>query len=160
MEEVTPSSLATLGGNEILNNVCGGTFEGTFARRWMSHFAASPTVCTIIWRKLFPVNVNIRPDEHMPRGAHPRHLLWALYFLKGYPLNNTARSTVSTTNMRVDEKTWRKWTKLFVDAISYLESEVVSLVYILFVCPIATPQTNVHYRLCGNLDIYKRLLVI
>lgn len=133
MEKVTPSSLATLGGNEILNDVYGGTFKGTFVRRWMSHFAASPTVCTIIWKKLFPDDVNIR-DEHMPRGAHPRHLLWALYFLKVYPKESVARSLVSTTNMTVDEKTWRKWTTLFVDAISYLESEVVSLVHILFVC--------------------------
>ena len=130
MQQVTPSVLAHLGGKEILNDEYQGEFCGTFVRRWMQHFAASPTVCAIIWNKL-------EPYKTMPRGAHPRHLLWALYFLKGYPKEGEARSLVSTATMKVCEKTWRKWTTLFVDAISYLESEVVSLISTLsclFVC--------------------------
>ena len=66
----------------------------------------------------------------MPKGVHPRHLLWALYFLKVYPVVEIGRGAVAGKKELglagvVDEKTWRKWTKIFVEAISYLESEVV-----------------------------------
>ena len=31
----------------------------------------------------------------MPKGVHPRHLLWALYFLKVYPVVEIGRGAVA-----------------------------------------------------------------
>ena len=100
-------------------------FDCVFARRWMALFVATPTVCTIIWDKLDPYNT-------MPKGVCLRHWLWALYFMKVYPVVSVGRGAVAGEKnlgfaSPVDEKTWREWTKIFVEAISYLESTVVSL---------------------------------
>lgn len=116
-EHHTSKAFAILGADEILK--CGYTgFKGTFARRWMSAFAARPLVCSMIWDKLDPFNT-------MPRGVHMRHLLWAMYFMKVYPSEHTGRAAVAFPPLIVDEKTWRKWIHTFVVAISFLEAEVV-----------------------------------
>lgn len=58
----------------------------------------------------------------MPKGVQPKHLLWGLLFLTTYDTEENLAQRVGN----VDEKTFRKWSRLFVDAISYLECEVVS----------------------------------
>ena len=58
----------------------------------------------------------------MPMGVDPKHLLWALYFLTVYDTEHNSSQRVG----KVDEKTYRKWSELFVEAISWLEYEVVS----------------------------------
>lgn len=64
----------------------------------------------------------IDPEEYMPNGAEPKHMTWAFYFLKQY-----ATEEVLSVNLGdYDEQTIRKWVWLFVDAISYQESRVVS----------------------------------
>lgn len=82
-------------------------------RRFFSAFGTSPTVCSIIWTFLEPT-VN--------RWASPDHLLWSLFFLKVYPTEAIGSSTVG-----VHEKTFRKWVWFFVEAISYLETDIVSI---------------------------------
>ena len=53
-------------------------------------------------------------------GATVVHMLWALMFLKVYS-NKTTMSTMAG----VDEKTFRKWAWVLIEAISDLESSVV-----------------------------------
>ena len=86
-----------------------------FNRRWNSAFGASPEVCSVLWNK-------IDPFKTMPMGVDPKHLLWALYFLTVYDTEHNSSQRVG----KVDEKTYRKWSELFVEAISWLEYEVVS----------------------------------
>lgn len=86
-----------------------------FDRRWMSAFGANPDVCCILWNK-------IKPLATMPSGVKAKHLLWGLIFLNVYDTEENLAQRVGN----VDEKTFRKWSHLFVEAISYLECEVVS----------------------------------
>ena len=58
----------------------------------------------------------------LPEKGRPKHLLWALYFLKVYPKQGQGCSVVGA----VDPKTFRKWVWAFIGAIADLVDEVVS----------------------------------
>ncbi len=58
----------------------------------------------------------------MPAGVNPKHILWALLSLTVYDTEHNRAQRLGN----VAEKIYRKWSKLFVIAISYLECEVVS----------------------------------
>lgn len=88
--------------------------EGVFDRRWNAAFGARPHVCCILWDML-------EPERTMPPGAQLKHLLWGLLFMTTYDIEETLAHRA-----KVDEKTFRKWSQLFVVAISYLECDVVS----------------------------------
>jgi hypothetical protein len=79
-------------------------------------FGTSFVVCADLWNRLDPVN-KISP------GSEPKHLLWSLLFMKVYSSEKVHVRLVGG----VDEKTFRKWAWLFVDAIASLKSEVVSV---------------------------------
>lgn len=83
-------------------------------RRFRACFGASPGRCTDVWRMINPVDI-------MPRGVQPHHLLWALLFLKVYATETVLTAMVDSP----DEKTFRKWCRLFVVEISWLEIDVV-----------------------------------
>ena len=91
------------------------TRNNTFDQRWKSSFGAPPEVCCELWNK-------IDPYKTMPAGVDPKHILWALLFLTVYDTEHNSAQRLGN----VDEKTYRKWSELFVIAISYLECEVVS----------------------------------
>ena len=91
-------------------------------RRFRSFYGASSSTCERLW-------MLIDPYKTMPRGVQPFHLLWGLLFLKVYATEPVHCSIVGCP----DEKTFRKWSILFVNAISQLENEIVSVVNI-FVC--------------------------
>lgn len=92
----------------------------TFDRRFRSTFGTSSDVCSVLWNMLQPYTT-----MHQ-NGIVPHHLLWSLMFLKEY-----AHETVHCAMVGgVDEKTFRKWSWLFVDAISFLEPMVVSVLMI------------------------------
>lgn len=83
-------------------------------RRFRSFFGVSPEICSRLWGMLDPCAT-------MENGAVPEHLLWALMFMKIYATNSVLCALVGG----VDEKTYRKWTWIFVNAISYLEGSVI-----------------------------------
>ena len=83
--------------------------------RFKAFFGICPEGCSMIWDML-------QPNETMPKGVKPEHLLWGLLFMKVYA---TETALVSMVNAP-DEKTFRKWSQRFVVDISWLESEVVS----------------------------------
>ena len=88
----------------------------TFDRRFRSHFGTTPSICTIIWERLDPYHT----IELEYRGVKVKHLLWALMFMKMYCAEHIHASLAG-----VDEKTFRKWSWIFIDAIAGLEYEVV-----------------------------------
>jgi hypothetical protein len=71
----------------------------TGQRRFREFFGVSPLVCQEIWYKVL---------NQLPSGAKAKHLLWTLFFLK-----------------RSDEKSFRKWTWIFIDLISDLEVVII-----------------------------------
>jgi len=65
-------------------------------------------------------------DSLLPDKGHPKHLLWALHFMKAYPKQGPACATVGASSGAVDAKTFRKWVWAFIKAIAELEEVVVS----------------------------------
>ncbi len=63
----------------------------------------------------------------LPEGGRPKHLLWALHFMKVYPKQSPGCLAVSASAGAVDPKTHRKWVWVFINAIANLVDVVVSL---------------------------------
>ena len=65
------------------------------------------------------------------------HLLWALLFLKMYSNETEMAALCGGYEYAVDEKAFRKWSRLFVKQISYLIINVISLLFplLFFLCP-------------------------
>ncbi len=65
-------------------------------------------------------------DSLLPEGGRPKHLLWALHFMKVYPKQSPGCSAVGASAGAVDPKTHRKWVWAFIDAVANLDDIVVS----------------------------------
>ena len=96
-------------------------------RNFASLFGVSPALCSKLWTMLDPLH-------NLPEGSRPCYLLWALILLKVYATEAIHCSIVGG----VDRKTFRKWSWIFVEAISYFESEVVSIFMVQFDQPFYT----------------------
>jgi hypothetical protein len=83
-------------------------------QRFRANFGVGPVVCNFAWKLL--------RDNGQTNGAEPKHLLYALKWLKIYGTEH-----VLAGDLRIDEKTLRKWVWRFVYALSDLESDVVSI---------------------------------
>lgn len=94
-----------IGCSYVKHNINGSRITGY--RRFRAFFGVDPIVCSIVWEQL----KNDRP----PRSK-PKHLMWALMFLKIYTTENVFRGIVG-----VDEKTWRKWIWIFIDLMASLK---------------------------------------
>ena len=69
------------------------------------------------------------------RFSEVPHMLWAMYFVKCYPLTQEACAAAGGTNSgAVDPKTWKKYVWPMIYALADLEAEVVSLfLFVLFI---------------------------
>ncbi len=65
-------------------------------------------------------------DSLLPEGGHPKHLIWALQFLKVYPKQSPGCSAIGTSSGAVGPKTHCKWVWTFIHAIANLVNLVVS----------------------------------
>lgn len=83
--------------------------------RTRGFFGAPLSVITELWGRLVPLVA-------LP-GAHPKHLLWALVFLKVYSTTAVHCRLVGW----VDEKTFRKWSWYFLSLIASLKDDVIQL---------------------------------
>ena len=93
-----------------------GSSTATADRRFRQNFGVGPRVVAYLWDMLDPYStIGIE-------GLSPEHLLWSLLFLKVYAKESIHCAMAG----RVDEKTFRKWSWLFINEISFLEGEVVS----------------------------------
>jgi hypothetical protein len=82
------------------------------SRRFRANFGVGPVVCNVAWKML--------RDNGQTNGAEPKHLLYALKWLKIY-----GTESVLAGDLRIDEKTLRKWVWRFVYCLSNFESDVV-----------------------------------
>ncbi|KAI2498412.1 hypothetical protein MHU86_16109 [Fragilaria crotonensis] len=80
-------------------------------RDFRSHFGVSPTVCFMIWEKC--------KSSFLVHNVLPRHLLWALMFLKIY-----ATEDVLSTIAAVSRKTYRFWTWIVLMIIAKKKNDV------------------------------------
>jgi hypothetical protein len=66
-----------------------------------------------------------------PEKCKPKHLLWALYFLKVYPREGPGCSTVGGLKGAIDPKTKRKWVWWMLECIAVLADQVISPLFVL-----------------------------
>jgi hypothetical protein len=88
--------------------------KDTDERRFLATFGVAPVVCLTIWNLLIETG-------NLPPSSFEYHLLWGLMFLKLY-----CAESIHAALAGCDEKTFRKWSWAFVDAISFLKERVVS----------------------------------
>jgi len=96
-----------------------GRWSSTETRLFREFFGTSERVVELVWELV------VR-DELRPRGGRPKHLLWALHFLKVYPKQGPGCAFVGAFEGAVDAKTHQKWVWAFIDAIVQLLDVVVS----------------------------------
>jgi hypothetical protein len=94
----------------------------TKIRAFRETFGTSLLIVSKVWSMLWEEDV-------LTEGGRPKHLLWALHFLKVYPLKAPGCAAVGASGGAVDPKTHRKWVWAFIDAIATLVDEVVSLTH-------------------------------
>ena len=80
----------------------------TFLSTFRSVFGVTPELCAQLWFRVFPA---------APVGANPKHLLWALKFLRGYD-----REAANAACVGVHDRTYRKWQWIFVRALASLQT--------------------------------------
>ena len=77
-------------------------FEGRFTmRKFSANFGCTPIVCSKIWEFI-----------SFEEGLKPKHLLWALYFLKIYGKNDTMHFT-----FKVSDRTFTTWVWKVLESI-------------------------------------------
>jgi hypothetical protein len=87
-----------------------GSSTTTLLRRFAAHFGITPRHCAYLW--CFVEEAVKKKDA----VADKKHLLWCLNLLKTADTEHCMAG-----RWRADEKTIRKWTRLFLEAISSLE---------------------------------------
>jgi hypothetical protein len=118
LRHVTPDfeTLAREIQNRESRPVCAASTE---TRHFREFFGAPTHVVEKVWEL-------IKRESLLPEGGRPKHLLWALHFMKVYPKQSPGCSTVGTSAGAVDPKTHRKWVWAFIDAVANLDDVVVS----------------------------------
>ena len=111
---VDPAAFMSLG-REIISHPGRRNRLGEL-RAFRSHFGTVPVRCCLIWNMLRACD----EARAILNGALPKHLLWALMFLKLYGTEATLCGKA-----KCDEKTFRKWSWKFVQAIALLLHRVV-----------------------------------
>ena len=102
--------------NRMLHRSSSGS-DMLYERRFRAHFGVSPQVAARTW-DLLQSRGDPQPDE-----ATIDRFLWGLLLLMVYDVEQ-----VNCTHAAgVDEQTFREWSWHFIDAISYLEADVVGL---------------------------------
>ena len=95
--------------------------------------AAAPTkicsFCKIFGTRLPIVSIMLWEEDLLPEGGSPKHLLWALHFLKVYPLQAPGCAAVGASGGAINPKTHQKWVWAFIEAVSELVDVVVSFTY-------------------------------
>ena len=110
MEEITPLRFVEETDEWIGTARCNNKYKRD---AWMSYFGATPGVAAELWNRMVGHGILV-PD------SRPRYLLWALLFLRVY---NTEKMNRFTS--RVSEKTFREWSRYFVERIVDLEHEII-----------------------------------
>jgi hypothetical protein len=97
---------------------CVGTV-GMEDRHFREFFGANISIMSMVWDMLTANGLR-------PKKSRPKHLLWALYFLKVYPKQSPGCLDVGASTGAVNPKTMRKWVWQFIENIADLVDNVVS----------------------------------
>ena len=84
-------------------------------RRWRALFGATPYVCAKVW-----ILIDTPNNKRLPSNAQRKHLMWALLFLREYEVEESHACLTG-----VDEDTFRKWQKIFVEELTFLECRII-----------------------------------
>ena len=106
MEFIDPKVFWLLGAT-LSGNLSDQVSETSRLRRFRKIFGISAVTCSQVWKLCVP---------ELPQGAGPLHLLWTLYFLKQYGVEE-----VNSAFAQCDEKTFRKWCWIMIQALAELE---------------------------------------
>ena len=103
-----------------------GRSQAIFLTRWLSFFGVDPAVVVELWDM---IEVPFFDPGGELSHAQPKHLLWALLFLRKYGDESEMAALCGDFNSgAIDEKTFRKWRTIFVKRIASLKYNVVSTV--------------------------------
>ncbi len=91
-----------IGCKYINHNTARSLYVGV--RKFKAHFGVSSRICEILWNRI-----------NRPRHILPKHLLWALLFLKSYNTEN-----IMSTILKHDEKTIRLYVWTVIDLLADL----------------------------------------
>ena len=99
-----------------------------------SHRVGAATTETWHFRELFGTSVLVvktvwellERDSLLPEGGHPKHLLWALHFMKVYPKQSPGCLTVGASAGAVDPQTHRTASGSGLEAVANLVDVMVS----------------------------------
>jgi hypothetical protein len=111
-------------GGEIIGCDPEGRSETVFSGLFLSFFGVEPNVCVTAWDMI--ISSAASEEESEFSSAKPEHLLWALLFLKKYGDAGEMCRLAGGDSGSVDEKSFRKWSRLFVERIACLLLDVVS----------------------------------
>ncbi len=84
-------------------------------KRFVSFFGVMPDVCEYIWSKLSAENGH-------PHNTRPLYLLCALLFLRQYNVESVNHAITG-----LDEKTFRKWSWIYIERLAFGMPDIVSL---------------------------------
>ncbi len=87
-------------------------------------FGAWKEIVHMVWDMLG--EGSLRPEK-----CKPRHMLWALYFLKVYPWEGPGCFVVGGSKGAVDPKTMRMWVWQMLERIAKLADHMVSPSFVL-----------------------------
>ena len=92
----------------------GGELFGTMSLcSFRAKFGVSPLVCSVAWERMRPY--------HLGPKHQPKHMLWALTFLKLYDSEAALAAQAATS-----EPTFMKWVKITCRSLQAVFPEVVS----------------------------------
>ena len=103
---IDPSVFWALG-SALSGNLAGRGSATTKERRFRKIFGVCAETCCKVWNLCVP---------DLPETTSPVHLLWTLYFLKQYGLEE-----VNSAFAQCDEKTFRKWCWIMIKTIAELD---------------------------------------
>ena len=111
--EFSPDFFRALGSGIMQRST--SRINNTFMRRFKSYFGTGWFYCSLLWE------LSWKPVYNLPNIARPEHLLWALMHMKLYSTENVLASLANC-----DEKTFRKWSKIFREVLANVMEEKVS----------------------------------
>jgi len=93
-------------------------WSGAGKHRYKSWFGLDPFQTSVVWRELVASGWTSKAGK---KGqGQPKHLLWALSFLRSYN-----PESVQAPRMGADEKTYRKWVWFYVEGMASLDNKWV-----------------------------------
>ena len=88
-------------------------------KKFTTHYGKNPRICSILWKEIIRDKWILRKTKGKPKV---KHFLWGMHFMHVYDTE-----AVSSTTFDCDEKTWRKWTWVYAEAVSRLAPKLVSI---------------------------------